>query len=123
MGGFGYGQYDYYYKFKPFLVDNDHENSITYNYLRANLQYNLHFHVHPMTFSLGSRFSYAHIMDFDDLTIRSSNQSVVHHRTEKTINRIYFEPVATMAINIRQVSLFAQSGFLLLVHLFTFRCF
>lgn len=116
LGSFGYGQFSYYKRHQLIFSDTHHQRFINTDHMRSALQYNLHFHVSPMTFSLGSRFVYAHFNHFEDLIIRETNGSVVNHETASNFARIYLEPMGTLTLNVKQISVFAQSGFVFLLH-------
>ncbi|MFN3554603.1 MAG: hypothetical protein ACK4VN_01430 [Bacteroidales bacterium] len=116
LGSFGYGQFSYYRRYSPLFSDSYREQFINTDYLRSTLQYNLHFHVNPLTFSLGSRFVYAHFNDFEDSTMREYDSSTLSYITASNFTRTYLEPMGTLTLNVKQISVFAQSGFVFLLH-------
>jgi hypothetical protein len=115
MGSTGYGQYEIFKSTSFFFSNYNSDQFIKTNYLRNNLQFNLNYSYKPFTFSLGSRLSYVHFNEFDDLTLRSDTKQVLTHYTGQNFGHVYFEPVMAVSLNIKRFSFFTQTGYLLLL--------
>jgi hypothetical protein len=113
MGSFGFGKYHYTSRNKDLFSNNYYQRSINAEHQRFALQYNLHFHVRPVTFSLITRWSNVYFNHYDDSSLNEKDGTIT--AISDSFRRIYIEPVGAITFSIQQISLFAQSGFLLQV--------
>jgi hypothetical protein len=115
MGGVGYGSYKSHDVFRPLFLDS-YEQMISTSYLRSHIQYNRHFKFNALTFSLGSRLSYVHFSEFEDLSISLKDQRMLTHYKGNNISHFYLEPVGAVSYDFRYIGFFIQTGYMFLLH-------
>jgi hypothetical protein len=111
MGGFGYGQTEISTRYKTIFGASWRERIIESNYSRLSMQSNIHFHVKPFTFSLGSRFSHLYFLTYEEILLNDDTGAIVESQNEKNFYHFFIEPNGTVSINIGSISLFSQVGF------------